>query len=59
MKKYECIRSCLPFVQGDVYQGREIVFDVFGTKVECYEMYPHDREHYIIVPCDRFKEIKQ
>ena len=55
MKEYKCIRTCLPFVQGDIYQGRLIVFHVCGTIFESYEMYPHDGEPPIIMSCEKFE----
>ena len=58
MKEYKCIRTCLPFVQGDVYKGRLIVFHVCGTIFESYEMYPHGGEPPIFMPCEKFEEIK-
>ena len=58
MKEYRCIRTCLPFVQGDIYKGRLIVFHVCATIFESYEMYPHDGEPPIFMPCEKFEEIK-
>ena len=56
MKEYKCIRTCLPFVQGDIYQGRLIVFHVCGTIFKSYEIYL--REPPIIISCEKFEEIK-
>ena len=53
MKEYKCIRTCLPFVQGNIYQGRLIVFHVCGTIFESYEMYAHDGEPPIFMPCEK------
>lgn len=57
IEKYRCLTTCSPFIQGENYCGRLIIIDLFGEKMEIYEMYPHDGEKPIIMPCEYFKEV--
>ncbi len=58
MKEYKCIKSCYPFVEGDICKGREIIFHVCGTVIESYEMNTNDGYRTIVVPTEYFEEIK-
>lgn len=57
MNEFECIKTCLPFIEGYVYRGRFAVINVFGDKIDICEIYPHDSENFIIMPRSYFNQL--